>query len=268
LKYQEAKRVARRVVAKAQSETRKELVESLDSAEGKGQIFRLVKQMVRNNSDLLVDGWVRNRNGEVARDSQEMKDIWKDYYDKLLNEEFCWDRSTLDLGGEVAGPIMNITEAEVIGALREMKTGKASGPSGVVSEMLEAAGGVGIRWLTDLFNKIILDGKMPSDWALSWMVSVYKGKGDALDCGSYRGIKLLEHAMKVFERVVEKRLRGSVEIDDMQFGFRPGRGTTDAIFIVRQLQESSWRRKGGCGWRSLILRRRLIECHVRFCGGH
>ena len=30
------------------------------------------------------------------------------------------------------------------------------------------------------------------------MVNVYKGKGDALTCGSYRGIKLLEHAMKVF----------------------------------------------------------------------
>ena len=31
----------------------------------------------------------------------------------------------------------------------------------------------------------------------------YKGKGDALACGSYRGIKLLEHAMKVLERVIE-----------------------------------------------------------------
>ena len=43
--------------------------------------------------------------------------------------------------------------------------------------------------------------------------------------------------MKVAERVLERRLRWAVEIDKMQFGFRPGTGTTHAIFIARQLQE-------------------------------
>ena len=66
---------------------------------------------------------------------------------------------------------------------------------------------------------------------------MYKGKGDALDCGLYRGIKLLDHAMKVFERIIEKRLRSRVELNDMHFGFSPGKGTTDAIFVVRQMQE-------------------------------
>ena len=32
-------------------------------------------------------------------------------------------------------------------------------------------------------------------------------------------------------------IRQLVSIDDFQFGFVPGRGTTDAIFVVRQLQE-------------------------------
>ena len=58
-----------------------------------------------------------------------------------------------------------------------------------------------------------------------------------LECGSSQGIKLLEHGMKVAERVLERRLRQAVEIDKMQFGFRPGTGTTHAIFITRQLQE-------------------------------
>ena len=43
--------------------------------------------------------------------------------------------------------------------------------------------------------------------------------------------------MKVLERVVESLIRQRVEIDEMQCGFMSGRGTTDAIFIVRQLQE-------------------------------
>ena len=43
--------------------------------------------------------------------------------------------------------------------------------------------------------------------------------------------------MKVVEKVLESRIREMVEVDEMQFGFTPGRGTTDAIFILRQVQE-------------------------------
>ena len=43
--------------------------------------------------------------------------------------------------------------------------------------------------------------------------------------------------MKVVERVFEKRLRKMVEIREEQYGFVAGKGTTDAIFILRQLQE-------------------------------
>jgi len=43
--------------------------------------------------------------------------------------------------------------------------------------------------------------------------------------------------MKVIERVFERRIREKVKIDAMQFGFMPGKGTTNAIFTVRQMQE-------------------------------
>ena len=97
--------------------------------------------------------------------------------------------------------------------------------------------------MSDLCNKIVKEGKIPTDWIKSWLVTAYKGKGDALDCGSYHGIKLLDQVMKVFERVIEARLRKSVNIDDMQFGFSVGKGTVDAIFILRQVQEKFLERK-------------------------
>ena len=57
----------------------------------------------------------------------------------------------------------------------------------------------------------------------SILLPVFKGKGNPMECGSYRAIKLLEHAMKVIERVLERRIREKVKIDAMQFGFMPGK---------------------------------------------
>ena len=134
----------------------------------------------------------------------------------------------------VCGPSEErISALEVDEAIGKMKRGKSGDPTGVMSEMLMAAGETGTMWMTDVCNAVVRDGKIPEDWSRSWMVNVYKGKGDALTCDSYRGIKLLEHAMKILERVIEWRVRKIVKIDNMQFGFMAGRSTTDAIFIVR-----------------------------------
>jgi len=47
----------------------------------------------------------------------------------------------------------------------------------------------------------------------------------------------------VVERIFEHRIRQQIDIDDMQFGFMKDKGSTDAIFIVRQMQEK-FRAKG------------------------
>jgi len=44
------------------------------------------------------------------------------------------------------------------------------------------------------------------------------------------------------ERIFENRIR-QIDIDDMEFGFMKGEGSTDAIFVVRQMQEK-FRAKG------------------------
>ena len=62
-------------------------------------------------------------------------------------------------------------------------------------------------------------------------------KGGVMDCGAYRGAKLLEHATKIVESVLEKRIRELLKVDDMQFGFMLGKGTTDALFILKRMQE-------------------------------
>ena len=70
------------------------------------------------------------------------------------------------------------------------------------------------------------------------VLPIYKDKGDPMECGSYREIKLLEHAMKVIERIFEHRIRQQIETDDKQFGFMKGKGITNAIFMAKQVQEN------------------------------
>jgi len=103
---------------------------------------------------------------------------------------------------------------------------------------IQATEGIGTQWLLDLCNGIVKEGRIPEDWKSSVILPTYKGKGDPMECGSYRGTKLLKHAMKVVKRSFEHRIRQQIEVDDMQFGFVKGKGTTDAICTVRQMHKN------------------------------
>ena len=111
------------------------------------------------------------------------------------------------------------------------------GPDGIPVEVWKALGGEGVEILWDLFSKIFRQEKMPDSWRNSTMVPIYKGKGDIQDCTNYRGIKLISHTMKIYERIIEQRIRNKTVMSEEQFGFMPGKGTIDAIFALRQLME-------------------------------
>ena len=83
-----------------------------------------------------------------------------------------------------------------------MKAGKALGPSGIVV-MIRAAGDMGASMIRDLAAAIIRDGNVPSDLEQSFIVCLYKEKGDALEWGNYCGLKLTEQVMKTLERIVD-----------------------------------------------------------------
>ena len=98
-------------------------------------------------------------------------------------------------------------------------------------EMIPAAGDLGASMIRDLAAAIIRDGKVPSDWVQSFIVCLYKVMGDGLEKGQ------IPRSQDDLERIVDGLIRQLLSNDDSQFGFVPGRGTTDAIFVVRQLQE-------------------------------
>ena len=166
-------------------------------------IFRLANQMRKENVDVVGDKPVKNDTGEMSMSEEAKQNGWAEHYERLLNVEFDWDPDHLSNEPPLEGPPIPITIDMVKKAISKMKSGKAAGPSSIVVEMIKAAGDTGATMIRDLATAIIRDGKVPTDWEESFIVCLYKGKGDALDRGNYRGLKLTEQAMKILERIVD-----------------------------------------------------------------
>ena len=104
-------------------------------------------------------------------------------------------------------------------------------------ERVVAGSETGIKVMMDLCQRV-LDGRgMPDERKTSVIVPIIKGKSDVMSCGTYRRVKLVEHAMKIVDRVLDSRIQTLVNLNKMQFEFMPGKGTMDAIFIVRRMQK-------------------------------
>ncbi|XP_062532963.1 uncharacterized protein LOC134201747 [Bombyx mori] len=93
----------------------------------------------------------------------------------------------------------------------------------------------------ELFVRMWEEERVPDSFKVSRITALYKNRGDRSDCDSYRGISLLSAPGKVFARVLLNRLKDLSEkiLPETQFDFRSDRGTCEAIFSVRQLQEKS-----------------------------
>ena len=123
------------------------------------------------------------------------------------------------------GPADCVRMAEVRAVLKKMKRHKAPGLSGLVAEMIEATGDIGTQWILDLCNDIVKEGSIAEDWKSSVVLPIYKGKGDATECGSCRGIKLLSLTYKVLTTTQPSYLHNLITV-------QPPRSTRSSSLVT------------------------------------
>ena len=234
--YRMACKAAKKAVAKAKAEAYRALYERLETKEGEKEAYRLAKQRDKASKDVQQVRNIKDEAGNLLTCEDDILDRWKGYFEKLMNEENARELRTRAATMNMQA-VPNISNTEVRKSMQSMKNGKALGPDDIPVEVWKCLGEPAVDFLTNLFNRILGGEPMPDDWRKSTIVPIYKNKGDAQECGNYRGIKLTSHSMKVWERVIDARVRKEVEIGDQQYGFMPGRSTMDAIFGLRILAE-------------------------------
>ena len=178
---------------------------------------------------------IMKKNGEIAMEKQEVVDRWKEYIQELF-----WDErpEQLELEVEMTGP--DITEDEVEKAMRRMKGGKAVGEDGVAIEMLRALDRFSIEKITSIANGIYKRGEISEGMCRSFFITIPKKSG-TLECNKHRTISIMSQILKIILKVVLERIRCKIrkEIAEEQYGFMEGKGTRNAIFILRMLSERS-----------------------------
>ena len=192
--YNTAKRASNRAVHEAKSGVQKVALHKIDPKSA--DIYRLAKQMRCDNQDVMVDKPVKNDAGQLSLDEEAKRAARKEHYERLLNVELPWNQEDLSKESPVEGPSEPITSKMITKAISKMASGKAAGPLGTVAAMLKPVGESVAIEVRHLIEVIISEGHIPTDWQESYIVYLYKGKGDALNRGNYRGLKLIDQVMK------------------------------------------------------------------------
>lgn len=112
----------------------------------------------------------------------------------------------------------------------------APGMDGIPYAFLRHLPSEGVEALTRIFNIILDTGVVPPDWKNYLLLPFLKPAKPPELSSSYRPIALSSCVLKVFERVLKARLERWAEtlghFDPLQFGFRKGRNTSDALGVI------------------------------------
>ena len=233
--YREAKRDAKKAVAAARAVHYAEVHQRLDTREGERDLFRLVKRRHQQTQDIEKFHCVNDKDGKLIVNRQAASERWREYFENISTQEF--PHPPIPRAPATPGPVPAISAEEVEEAIKRMKTGKAAGPDDIATEVWKSRCWNPAPWLANFFNRIVEEQRTPADWQSSTTVPIWKRKGSPAECSNYRPIRLLSHTMKIFERVLDKRIRDIVNITVNQAGFVKGCGTTDAIHVARLLIE-------------------------------
>ena len=187
---------------------------------------------------------MKSKDGVLLTEPAQVLDRWAEHFNGVLNQDSQFDRSVLQ---DIPQWDVNMnlialpTLEEVLLSIKQLTSGKAPGADGIPPDIFKHGGAVVPEELLKLFTKIWEEGEVPQDFRDADIVHLYKNKGDRKCCDNHRGISLLCIAGKIFARILLNRLNKHIcdigLIPESQCGFRSGRGTTDMVFALRQIQE-------------------------------
>ncbi|OXA53579.1 RNA-directed DNA polymerase from mobile element jockey [Folsomia candida] len=147
------------------------------------------------------------------------------FHSKPCDEEQTIDQITLSIN-------------EVTQVIKELETSKPMGYDNIPAEIIKSNHEILVPILTDIFNKLLEEGQMPTILKKTLIVPLYKGKGSKSSIDSYRPISILSTIAKILEKAIYNQLvlflDNHGKMNDQQHGYRRCRSTTSATLLLTE----------------------------------
>ncbi|MCJ8736954.1 hypothetical protein PDJAM_G00018110 [Pangasius djambal] len=245
--YKELQRRVKREVSNAKQEAYDKLYTRLDTREGQKDLYGLARQRDRDGKDVQQVRVIKDRDRRVLTSEESVQRRWKEYFEKLMNEENEREKRVEWLTS-VEQKVDKIRKDEVRKALKRMESGKAVGPDDIPVEVWKCLGEAAVEFLTSVFNRVLESEKMPGHVPTSFkkarVIPILKKPSlDPSDISNYRPVSLLSFLSKTLECTVYNQLSLYLSQNNLQdpnqSDFKPEHSTETGLLAVTEKLHAS-----------------------------
>lgn len=241
-RYKNQRKLVKELVETAKKDSWKKFGEKIekDSKSNQKLFYRVLKSFRKDKQTENIS--INDKRGVPLTEETDIMNRWREYYQEILGskdkqEEVTEDQSknrTEDTDEEIEDDEIMKDELEEV--IKKLKNGKTPGSDKITAEMIKNVGDKGRELLLEVLNKAWTSEDIPKEWETALIMPVFK-KGNQRECSNYRGITLINTIVKIYEQIINNRLKQKVEhtLEEVQSGFRPGRSIQDHIFTLRQI---------------------------------
>ncbi|GBN01229.1 hypothetical protein AVEN_254366-1 [Araneus ventricosus] len=191
----------------------------LDSRLSNGKLWKLVKNIGKEQPQVEKCNTIKNRDGTVARDDGLAANILSLHYQNISKLIFIGeDRHIRSRASDIVHgcrsktqdiiPIFNrdFTLQELEAAIADSKLNKSPGPDGIHEQMINKLSSIGRHRFLDIINGSWKIGRLPRGWRRAIVIPIRNPCKDAGAPESFRPIALTCIACKIMEKMILKRL--------------------------------------------------------------